>query len=93
MLGEASQAGEAESPWAPDLTSGLHENMIAHRGTMLFVWQYVNILSYLIFEVKNNNKASNSVPKRTRIRISTKSSVIISIRKSKSGKQDEFWKD
>ena len=37
MAGAASQAGDADSSWAPGLTSGLQGSMNVQRGTLLFV--------------------------------------------------------
>ena len=50
MEGVASQAGDADSSWAPGLTSGLQRSVNVHRGAPLFVPQWQSIISvfYLI---------------------------------------------
>ena len=37
MSDAAGEAGNAESPGTPALTSGLYENIITHHGTILLV--------------------------------------------------------
>ena len=39
MTGAASQAGDADSFWAPGLTSGLQGSVNVHRGALLLVPQ------------------------------------------------------
>ena len=39
MAGVASQAGDADSSWAPGLTSSLQGSVNIHRGTELLVPQ------------------------------------------------------
>ena len=39
MAGAASQAGDADSFWAPGLTSGLQGSVNVHRGALLLVTQ------------------------------------------------------
>ena len=39
MAGAASQAGDADSSWAPGLTSGLQGSVNVHRGALLLVPQ------------------------------------------------------
>ena len=39
MTGAASKAGNADSSWAPGLSSGLQGSSNVHRGALLFVPQ------------------------------------------------------
>ena len=39
MAGATSQAGDADSSWAPGLTFGLQGSVNVHRGTLLSVPQ------------------------------------------------------
>ena len=47
MAGAASQAGDADSSWAPGLTSGLQGSVNVHRGALLLVSQWQCISSFV----------------------------------------------
>ena len=49
MAGAASQAGDADSSWAPGLTSGLQVSVNVHRGALLFVPQWQCISSFVFY--------------------------------------------
>ena len=49
MAGVASQAGDADSSRAPDLTSGLQGSMNVHRGALLLVPQWHCISSFVFY--------------------------------------------
>ena len=49
MAGAASQAGEADSSWAPGLTSGLQGSVNVHRGALLLEPQWQCISSFVFY--------------------------------------------
>ena len=49
MAGAASQAGDADSSWAPGLTSGLQGSVNVHRGALLLVPQWQCISSFVFY--------------------------------------------
>ena len=49
MAGAASQAGDAYSPRAPGLTSGLQESVNVHRGALSLVPQLHCISSFVFY--------------------------------------------
>ena len=49
MAGAASQAGDADSSWAPGLTSGLQGSVNVHRGALLLVQQRQCISSFVFY--------------------------------------------
>ena len=53
MAGAASQAGDADTSWAPVLTSGLQGSVNVHRGALLLVPQWQSISSF-VFYIKNS---------------------------------------
>ena len=50
MAGVASQAGDADYPRAPGLTSGLRGSVNVHRGPLLLVPQR-QCISYFVFYI------------------------------------------
>ena len=51
MARAASQAGDADSPRAPGLTSGLQGYVIVYRGALLLVPQWQCISSFFVFYI------------------------------------------
>ena len=53
MAGAAGQAGDADSSWAPGLTSGLQGSVNVHRGALLLVpqWQCISSFVFYIFVI------------------------------------------
>ena len=49
MAGAASQAGNADSSWAPGLTSGLQGSANVNRGALLLVPQWRRISSFVFY--------------------------------------------
>ena len=49
MAGAASQAGDADSSWAPGLTSGLQGSVNVRRGALLLVPQWQCIRSFVFY--------------------------------------------
>ena len=49
MAGAAGQAGDADSSWAPRLTSGLQGSVNVHRGALLLVPQWQCISSFVFY--------------------------------------------
>ena len=51
--GAACQTGDADSSWAPDLTSGLHRSVNVHRGALLLVPQCQCISSFVFYIISD----------------------------------------
>ena len=58
MAGAASQAGDADSFWAPGLTSGLQGSVNVHRDALLLVPQWPCISSFVFYTYNTNNNNS-----------------------------------
>ena len=60
MAGAASLAGDADSSWAPGLTSGLQGSVNVNRGALLLVPQWQCISSFVFYIEKWCTKSAKS---------------------------------